>query len=447
MSRRTPFNPGWLMQELQRLLRPPWSLCVAFSGGVDSTALLAALAQGHPPVQALRALHVDHGLQPRSKDWAEHCRELGRRLHVPLTVLPIEVPRGPGLSLEAEARKARYHALAAALQPGEVLLTAHHQDDQLETVLLQLLRGAGLPGLAAMPALTPFPPGQLARPLLSCTRAELAGWVHAQGLPYVEDESNANESLERNYLRRRILPLIQARWPGAGSAVSRSARHAAEAQQLLEEVAARDLGKAAHGAELMVPHLRRLPSARRRNALRFWITQSGHRPPDARRLAELAGPMLEARGDANPVVAWGDTLVRRHAGRLSISARRPPTDAQVLCWDWTYSCELPHGGRLALTPDPRGPLNLAALPAQLVVRTRSGGERLTPVRGGARRAVKSLLQEARIPLSQRAHLPLIFAGDTLIAVADLWLDASVQADGDTPSRGRLIWTPVPLKPA
>jgi tRNA(Ile)-lysidine synthase len=450
MTAADRFTPQWLLQELARLLPgfpAATPLCVAFSGGVDSTALLGALAQGGAGGAAVRAVYVDHGLSGASPQWALHCRQVAATLKLPLTVLSVAVPRSRGTSLEAQAREVRYASLAACLAPGEVLLTAHNQDDQLETVLLQLLRGAGVAGLAAMPAVAPFAPGTLARPLLTRTRVQLAGFVAREDLPYVEDGSNANLAFDRNYLRHRVLPAIRERWPGAAGTVARAARHAAEAQLLLTELARRDVERARVGASLSVAVLRALPPARRRNALRHWITSAGHLPPDERRLLQLAGPVIDARPDANPQVHWGGTAVRRHAGRLTLGAARPGAVTRAaagwgpVTWEWgqARSCVLEGGGALWLTPDPCGPVSLAALPAQLLVRARAGGERLTPVRGGARRAVKSLLQEARVPLADRDTLPLIFAAGSLVAVADLWLDESVQAQASTPLRGRFRW--------
>jgi tRNA(Ile)-lysidine synthase len=215
-------------------------------------------------------------------------------------VLSTKVDRPRGTSLEAAARETRYRLLAKALKQGEFLLTAHHQDDQLETVLLQLFRGSGLAGLAAMPAITPFAGGWLARPLLSRTRAELEAWARAQGLTWVEDDTNADERLDRNYLRRQVLPLVRERWPGSPAAVSRSARHAAEAQRLLDAVARADIDRASYGESLSAKVLRALPLDRRRNALRFWIANTGRLQPETRRLDEIAGPLIEARPDANP---------------------------------------------------------------------------------------------------------------------------------------------------
>jgi tRNA(Ile)-lysidine synthase len=262
-------------------LHPPAAsapLCVAFSGGADSTALLGLLA-AVPAVQGrLRALHIDHGLHPQSASWARACRACARVLKVPFATRRLALRRGRGQSLEALARAARYAALAQELRPAELLLTAHHLEDQLETVLLQLLRGAGLPGLAAMPAVTALGTGFLVRPLLGVARARLRAWLQQRGLPHLEDPSNRDAALDRNYLRHRVLPAVVSRWPGAARTLARTAGHIAQAQQLLDELAAADVARAADGAALAVTSLRALPLARRRNALRWWISQAGPAP-------------------------------------------------------------------------------------------------------------------------------------------------------------------------
>jgi tRNA(Ile)-lysidine synthase len=354
------------------------------------------------------------------------------------------VTRSGGASLEAAARDVRYAKLAELLEPGEFLLTAHHEDDQLETVLLQLFRGAGLAGLAAMPALVPFARGWLVRPLLSRSRRELEEWARSAGLSWVEDDTNADETLDRNYLRRQVLPLVRERWKGVASAVSRSARHAAEGQRLLDMIARTDVERASSGADLFVPTMRALQVDRRRNALRFWITESGARAPDTSRLEELAGPVIDARPDANPRVAWGDVEVQRHADLLSLrtlAGVRQRSDSPCLTWSWKDAplLELDEiGGTLELKRDPHGPIDLDVLPALLTVASRRGGERLRPRRGGPRRTLKSLLQESRLPLAQRSRLPLVFSGSTLLAVGSLWVDESIQVRPGTVHRGRLI---------
>jgi len=484
------FGPEWLRERLSRLLPgfPDLAICVALSGGVDSTALLAALAQARSGGLRLRALHVNHGLHPNAKRWSAHCRKLAQRLEVPLKVLSVTVPRERGGSLEEAARVARYRCFAQQLRGGEALLTAHTQDDQLETVLLQLFRGGGLPGLAAMPAVAPLGAGKLVRPLLGRSRRELETWVRARGIAWIEDDTNLDERFDRNYLRRRVLPAVRQRWPGVAAAAARSARHAAEAQGLLAALAQADLERARDGASLSVKALRSLPPDRRRNVLRAWIASRGLALPDARRLEEIAGPLIAARADAHPRVEWavegakektremtrettrrtagetaGETTgervgerasgiasaqriaVMRHADLLSLAERDAVLDlgapAAQLAWDWRQSsrCALPDGGALELTPERHGPIDLDALPSRLAVTWRRGGERLRVRRGGPRRALKSLLQEAHVPLAERARMPLILADGALIAAADLWIDAAVQAPPEARHRGRLVW--------
>jgi len=417
-------------------------LCVAFSGGADSTALLGLLACVRATRGRLRALHVDHGLQAQSAAWARACRATARALKVPFSARRLALTRGRGQSLEALARTGRYAALARELRPGEVLVTAHHLEDQLETVLLQLLRGAGLPGLAAMPAAMTLGRGVLVRPLLAVRHAQLRAWAQERGLSFIEDPSNRDETPDRNYLRHRVLPAILSRWPGAAGTVARAARHIAQAQQLLDELAAADAARAADGAALAVTALRALPRARRGNALRWWIGQAGYTVPDSRRLEEIAVTLLAARPGANPRVSWGAAQVQRHAGRLTLAAVGSVVPPYELAWAPQRSARLtlpPGAGQLELVDSAQGVIDVAALPGRLVVRTRRGGERLRPRAGGPSRALKSLLQKEAVALHEREVLPLLYAGEALVAVADLWVDARWQAGPDCARRVRLIW--------
>jgi len=372
------FGVHWLRGRLAELLPgfPDLGLCVAFSGGPDSTALLAALARLRRRPRSLRAVHVDHGLHPDSGSWATHALALARSLNVPCTVLTAKVSRARGESPEARARAARYRLLADALSEGEVLLTAQHEDDQVETVLLMLLRGAGMAGLAAMPEVAPFARGSLARPLLTRSRAELVAWVRRQGLACLDDPSNADEAFDRNFLRLRVLPVIRERWPAAATTVSRTARHAAEAQRLLEALAQADVGAARHGESLAASSLRALPPDRRRNALRFWITSRGFVLPPTARLREMAGPLLAARADAHPSVAWPGARVELHTGLLTLRSSAgkrgvlpgtvPATmSGSEIPWRWRAQpvCALPSGlGQLELKADAHGWIHLSDAP-------------------------------------------------------------------------------------
>ncbi|MDE2219009.1 MAG: tRNA lysidine(34) synthetase TilS [Gammaproteobacteria bacterium] len=321
------FTPAWLSRRLRGLAGPLRGarLCVAFSGGADSTALLAALAALRARGRfELRALHVNHHLQAGAAGFARAARQCARRLRVPCEVLEAPVVVPPRASPEASARAARYQALRARLRPGEWLLLAQHQDDQVETLLLQLLRGAGVAGLAAMPARA----DPILRPLLPVTRVQLRAYLRRAGLAWSEDPSNADDRYGRNFLRLRVLPLLRGRWPGLGTTLSRSAALAAEAQLLLAARADELLQDALDGAAVRASALRRLSAPERRIALRRWLERNGLPMPDQRRLQELGGPLLRARHDAHPFIRWPGAIVRRH-GEL-LHAERAPAGSQAL---------------------------------------------------------------------------------------------------------------------
>ena len=319
------FTSAWLARRIRELIGSPLrelQLCVAFSGGADSTALLAALAalRARHRVE-VRAVHINHHLQPAARAMARAARESARRLGVRCEVIdaPVRVARGE--SPEAAARAVRYAALRGQLRSGEWLLLAQHQDDQVESLLLQLLRGAGVAGLAAMPEKA----GATLRPLLPIARAELVAWLRRRRTVWVEDPSNLDERHARNFLRLKIVPLLRERWPGIGVTLSRSAALAAEAQQLLEAGADAALADAVDGAALRVSVLRRLDPAERRNALRRWLQLRGLPMPDQRRLLELTGPLLRARHDAHPFIRWPGARVSRQGDRLHATAEARPT--------------------------------------------------------------------------------------------------------------------------
>jgi tRNA(Ile)-lysidine synthase len=430
-------------------------ILVAFSGGLDSTALAHLLVTDRRRFSSLRLVHVDHGLQAASADWSRHCVRQARAWRVPIVLRKASVVVKRGESLEAAARQVRYSEISAVIQPGEVLVTAQHLDDQAETFLLQLFRGAGVTGLAAMPRKARFADGWLVRPLLTCSRAALEAYAHRHRLTWVEDPTNQAERFGRNYLRHRVLPLLREKWPGVDAAIARAAGHMAEAGDLLDAVAHRDLMAAADGDGLNVAALRRLPAARRRNVLRAFIARAGLELPSTAQMMEIAGSLLVARPDAQPEVDWCGCVIRRRAGRLELEVRSPSSPERQLetalkSWHWKDHREFilnGAGDSLELIDDPDGAIDLDKLPRWLELRPRQGGETLRLGPRARTQSLKKILQAARLTLEERARLPLLFAGvdpkgrakPGLIAAGDRWLDASVQANVKSRRRARLAW--------
>jgi tRNA(Ile)-lysidine synthase len=429
---------------------------VAFSGGLDSTALAHMLMKQRRRLGGLRLVHVDHGLQSASAEWARLCVKQARDWRVPIEVRRVKVAVKRGESLEAAAREVRYAQFAAVMQSGEVLLTAQHQDDQAETFLLQLFRGAGVTGLAAMPRKMRFGSGWLVRPLLSASRAEIEVYARHHRLTWTEDPTNQSERFARNFLRHRVLPLMRERWPGVDGQIARAAGHMAEAGKLLESIATRDLMTAADGDGLNVAALRRLTPARRRNVLRAFIAKAGLELPSTAQMMEIAGSLLVARPDAQPEVDWWGCVIRRRAGRLELqvkSEKSPELQLEIALksWHWRDHREFilnGAGDRLTLIDDPQGAIDLDKLPRWIDLRPRAGGESLRPGPRARTQSLKKLLQAARLTVEQRARLPLLFTGvdpkgrakPRLIAAGDRWIDVSIAANVKSPRRARLVWT-------
>ncbi|WP_085626442.1 MULTISPECIES: tRNA lysidine(34) synthetase TilS [unclassified Pseudomonas] len=402
---------------------PTWY--IAFSGGLDSTVLLhllASHARNHasPP---LRAIHVHHGLQAAADIWPAHCQAICDSLGIELQVIHVQV--SPGASLEQAARDARYAAFRQALGPGDILFTGQHCDDQAETLLFRLLRGAGLRGLAAMPGQRVLGQGSLVRPLLGCSRQQLQDYAQANGLAWIEDPSNADTQFARNYLRREVFLLLRQRWPQASQNFARAAEHLGEAQGLLDELAQDDLALAGAGAPLAWPGLASLDlatlvalsPARQRNALQYWLSRRS-RLPDTRHWAGWAD-LRDAAADARPVWQLADGQLLRSHGRiwwLSGDWLQLPTGE--LAWvDPGKPLLLPGNGRVRLAgAAPLGGLRIAY---------RQGGEVLD-LPGRGRRDLKRLLNELQVPFFLRPRLPLLYQGERLLAVANL--PGLVQAD-------------------
>lgn len=410
-------------------------LLVAFSGGLDSTVLLHALARGAP--RRVRAVHINHGLHEQANAWQAHCEGEARRLGIEFQSCRVQVPPDAQDGVESAARRARYAALRECLAPGEALLTAHHADDQLETVLLALVRGSGVDGLAAMPVCRPFGQGWHLRPMLELTRAQLLAWAREQGLAWRDDPANLAKRFDRNQLRHSVIPTLRGRWPSVAQTAVRTARHLAEASDLLDALAQQDFSAVAVGGSLKVSTLNRLDPPRRRNVLRYWLKTHGVRRPSTRKLAGLEHDILHADADRNPWVRWDDIEVRRHRDLLYCVPRVSITD-RARDWTWSTPLSLDELGTLRAEIVTGAGLKRSALPDRLIVRTRQGGERLRLPGRNHRHALKKLLQDANVLPWWRERLPLVYADNALIAVADLWIDADYAA-GDREEGMRIVW--------
>lgn len=416
---------------------------VGYSGGLDSHVLLHVLATQCPqwPERTLAAIYVDHGLQAASVAWGEHCARVCQSLSIPFRVLKIDARPAPGESPEAAARRARYAALAAELGSEDAVLTAHHRDDQAETLLLQLLRGAGPHGLAAMPAMSRLGQGWLLRPWLDVDRAELLAYARAYGLPWIDDASNQDLGFDRNYLRHRVLPLLRKRWPAANRTLARSARLCAEAAAWLDAEVETILASVATYRldALPISALCELNEERQRHLLRYWLRQLNLPTPDARQLQQVLQDVLHAAIDRNPCVRWPGAEVRRYHDRLyAMSPRARPDARQAFVWQadakgWP-PLELPGVGRLQMQETRGEGLRSDALSSGLlIVGFRQGGERFRPAGRRHSQELKKLLQQAGIPPWERPWLPLIYgniegkADRRLLAVVGLGVAADLAA--------------------
>lgn len=410
---------------------PPGSrIAIGLSGGIDSVVLLDALGRVAPRRRwTLSAIHVDHQLQIASGGWARFCRRLCRERGVPLRVARGEVGDG---SVEAAARAARYGVLLRAR--ADYVALAHHHDDQAETVLLHLARGAGLRGLAGMRVLSAAPPAYadgatvplLWRPLLDVPRRLIAAYAEARGLSWCDDPTNAAAVYTRNYLRHEVLPRIEARLPGASRAFTRAAGHAADALALLDELAVLDGSPVAVDAALPVAALRAVSPSRARNLLRHYLQRRGVELPTSERFEEAVRQARTARNDARVAVAFGSVALRIERGRLMLGERGDP-EPGVAVWDG--GSPLRWGGGVLRMRRTRGRgLSLARLASgPMTVRLRAGGERLQVRPDGPRRTAKNLLQEADVPAWQRRRLPFIYCGDTLVCIPGVAIAAGYAA--------------------
>ncbi|GAA5219144.1 tRNA lysidine(34) synthetase TilS [Corallincola platygyrae] len=422
--------------------RQPDCLWVALSGGLDSVSLLYLVAdarrQGWLQLP-IKAVHINHGLSKNAADWENSCQSLCEHLDIELAVRHVIPRQGARLSLEQEARAARYQALQETVSSNELLLTGHHQDDQAETFLLRLQRGSGPTGLAAMASISEVREGLwVGRPLLEVRRQGLEAYLATKSIAWVEDESNFDQGFDRNFLRHQIMPLLRTRWPAIDATISRSAKLCTEQEQLVDELLQDDLMRAMGGVpgqserpgQLSVIYLRDQSTLKQRALFRGWLKLHRALMPNEAKLTSALPDLLYARADASPELQGEGWVVRRYRDLLWLVEPQPVSDLsnEVICWDMSEPLKLPcslgwlHADKVK--SDSSIGLRLPLSDAEVVtVRFRSPATSIQckPAGRSGSRSLKKLLHEYGVPPWLRDQVPLLFYGEELAAVVGLFV--------------------------
>lgn len=412
---------------------------VAFSGGLDSTVLLHLMKryQSQHAGVSVTAVHVNHGLHGDAGEWARHCEQVCKSWQLDYQSITVQVHMASGQSLEEQARESRYQGLAKLVEENDCVLTAHHADDQVETVLMRLFRGAGVSGLTGMPQTRRLGSGFLLRPLLAVTREDLQTYGATHGLSEVlQDPSNTDSRFDRNFLRHQILPAVRERWGTKG--IHRAREHLETASDLLRELAEGDIAEVSHGAQLRVSKLLELPPARQANALRYWIVSRGFLTPSTARLNSVLKDMLQAKPDAMPHIVWNDVELRRYRDLLHLQ-KKTSFQLQAKLWQ-TSDRDLDLGedqGHMTWRKDEELGVDTAKLSWPLSVKYRAGGECIKAYPGAHRRELRKLFQEQGVFPWVRDRIPLVYSGEDLICVGGLFYHSDYVRPGLT--TGLPVW--------
>lgn len=415
---------------------------VAYSGGVDSHVLLYCC---HQLNLAVRAIHVHHGLQEQADAWTLHCQQVCEQLTIDLQVCHVDASQKQGESPEEAARRSRYQALSDCLQSGDCLLTGQHIDDQAETLLLQLMRSANSAGLAAMPTIK-YRDGYLhARPMLSFPRDEILQFAFDNSLSWIEDPSNQDETLDRNFIRHTLMPSMLSRWPELSKRLANVAHLQANNLNVLDDMAAIDLANcivekkqfAVSNAfkvisTLSLSKLNQLSSERMLNLLRYWIISFAEQQPTRNILKEIENALITSTSDAQPIIMLADFEFRKFDDAVYLIKRSALQDKLGEHQWCPESNQLLKLENCTLEVSDNKDLNLtrSLFNKKLTIRYRHGGEIFHPAGRNHSRSLKKLLQEAGIPPWERDYIPLIYLDDELVAVAGLWPAKKYHADLD-----------------
>ncbi|MBW8190878.1 tRNA lysidine(34) synthetase TilS [Neiella marina] len=398
---------------------------IGFSGGLDSTALLHGCVRYRQQYSqlTLQACHVHHGLSDNADAWQAHCKQLCHQLGVTFHSARVQIESKPRQSLEAVAREARYGELAKYLtDSSHALLTGHHQDDQVETLLLSLKRGSGLDGLSGMPAVMPLAKGWLARPMLPLSRAELEAYAEQEQLHWIEDESNQDEGFDRNFIRHQLIPLCQQRWPAFVATAARSMSLVAQDRQLLEEITAQDYEHCQHNNNLSISALTDLTLARRHRVFRHWL-RLNHAPlwSHAQQLQAWQSVAC-AQADGEPQLCWGDWQLRRYRDQLMLFKQLDESAPNDQVWHWPDPVMLATIGQLTMQPSDASDAIRLPLASEVVsVRFGQLKTRVRPADRAGSRSLKKVWQELGVPPWLRNRIPLVFFNDECVAALGYWV--------------------------
>ncbi|PPK74971.1 tRNA(Ile)-lysidine synthase [Methylobacter tundripaludum] len=407
------------------------SFYVAYSGGVDSHVLLHCCASIPQLKDRLTAVYVHHGLQAEAESWAKHCEKTAKDLGVEFLTLRVNANAAPGESPEEAARNARYAALKSLIKADDALLLAQHREDQLETVLLQLFRGSGLRGLSGMPERMAFGAGVMLRPLLNTPKQAISDYAHAHQLSWVEDPSNQSNDYDRNFLRNAVVPLLKQRWSAIDKTVARSAKHCADAQVLVDEVADELFGEVFNPVNktLSVSRLSEHHSHPQQLIVRHWFRHRGLKMPAQAKVERILNEVVAAAGHRDPVLSGQGYSIRRYRDKLYCLTNLSGTESQDRVWPaGQASIKITDDRTLSCVPSSKGISRERWQDATVEVRFRRGGEKIRlPGREG-HHSLKNLFQEAGIPPWERDVMPFIYLNDTLAAVGDLWVSAAFYSE-------------------
>ena len=410
-----------LVQHVFKQLKPYLNrpIYLAYSGGLDSHVLLHLLSQlqQQQPFD-LSAIHIHHGINKNADRWANHCVDCCQQLAIPCHIKKVQLTTQKQHGLEAAARVARYQALQQAVPANALIVTAQHQHDQSETLLLQLFRGAGSKGLSAMPVIKPLGHALLLRPLLTVCQQTLQDYAKSQPLNWIEDDSNDDLRFDRNFLRHRILAPLTQRWTSLHKTLSRVARQQAENEQLLTELAQLDGANCYEKQRLVIPALLKLSSARQKNLIRYWLKQQHAPLPSYQQLQQLINTLQHNASDKQ-ALHYAKTEIHRYRQQLYVFHQLPPRPKAVcLQWQIGTTLSLPYGTLKASLQTGTG-LYLPAT-TSLTIRFRQGGEKIYTHK--QQQTLKNWLQKQAVPPWLRDFIPYVYADDKLLAVVGVVTD-------------------------